>query len=180
MIDLEGVVSNPNGIGAKVDVWNAGQRISRNVLPDGGFHDFSDLRLHFGLDGAYSVDSINVYWPSGIVQKLGNINTGQLVTIIEDTTVTAIGKQFVGIDQVKISPNPVHDKARIEFETKQHGHVLIEICNLQGEIVTTILDGSLNKGFHHLNFNLSHLKKGVYFLTIKTGSYSSVKKVVVR
>lgn len=180
MIDLEGVVSNPNGIGAKVDVWNTGQLISRNVLPDGGFHDFSDLRLHFGLDGAYSVDSINVYWPSGIVQKLGNTNSGQLVTIIEDTIVTAIGNQIVEVDRVKVYPNPVQDKARIEFETKQHGHVLIEIDNLRGETVTTILNGSLNKGFHHLNFSVSHLKKGVYFLTIKTGNYTRVKKVVVR
>lgn len=179
MIDLKGVVSNPNGIGARVDVWNTGQLISRNVLPDGGFHDFSDLRLHFGLDSANSVDSINVYWPSGIVQKLENTGSDQLVTIIEDTTVTAIGKQLVDISQVRIIPNPVHGTARIEFETEQRGHVLITIDNLQGKTVFTILNGSVNKGIQQLNTNVSHLNKGVYFLRIKTGFHTQVKKIVI-
>jgi len=81
---LKGVESNPNGIGARVDVWCLGQMISRNMLADGGLHDFSDLHLNFGLDNATVVDSIIVYWPSsGIIDVLNNVSANQFITITE-------------------------------------------------------------------------------------------------
>ena len=70
LITLKGVISNFNGIGAQADMWINGQRISRNLLPEPGIQNFTQLRLHFGMGAATEADSLIVYWSSGIVQKL--------------------------------------------------------------------------------------------------------------
>jgi hypothetical protein len=43
----------------------------------------SELALTFGLGGQTKVDSVEVQWPSGQVDKLSNIDAGQTVTIQE-------------------------------------------------------------------------------------------------
>ena len=86
-VTLEGTNSNFNAIGARGDLWINGQRISRNVLPDPGIQDFSDMKLHFGMDTATTADSLIIYWPSGIVKTYYNINSQQQchIDILEDS-----------------------------------------------------------------------------------------------
>ena len=43
----------------------------------------SDLRLHFGLEKRTKVDSIQVRWPSGTVDKISNVGVNRIVTIKE-------------------------------------------------------------------------------------------------
>lgn len=82
-IDLEGVKSNRDGIGAFVYVTAGGKRQVR--LQDGGVHHRGQnhQRLHFGLAGHSTVDEIEVHWPSGTVQRLFGIAANQVLTIKE-------------------------------------------------------------------------------------------------
>ena len=52
----------------------------------GGMHRFSQdyKRLHFGLAGNTLVDKITVEWPSGIIQKLNNVDADQILSIVEE------------------------------------------------------------------------------------------------
>ena len=49
----------------------------------------SELVLTFGLASHSKVDTIEVQWPSGQVDKLANINAGQTVTIQEGNGVVS-------------------------------------------------------------------------------------------
>jgi hypothetical protein len=82
-IDLEGVRSNRDGIGAVVEVSAGGVTQVRDQ--GGGMHNFSQnhQRLHFGLAENEIVDEITVYWPSGVVQRLQGIEPNQLLSIEE-------------------------------------------------------------------------------------------------
>lgn len=82
-IDLHGVRSNRDGIGAKVVLETNGKRQVR--LQDGGMHSFSQnyMRIHFGM-GPYAIaDRLTVFWPSGIVQHLKNVKANQILEITE-------------------------------------------------------------------------------------------------
>ena len=83
MIDLEGVVSNRDGFGARVIL----KADNKNQLRDmtGGIHTScqDDARLHFGLGNAQLVQTIHVYWPSGAVDVLENQAIDQILTIVE-------------------------------------------------------------------------------------------------
>ena len=43
----------------------------------------NDLRLHFGLEKRTKIDSLEVHWPSGKVDKVTNLNVNRILTIKE-------------------------------------------------------------------------------------------------
>ncbi len=179
-IRLKGIESNPNGIGAQVDVWSSGQRISRNVLPNGGFHDFSNLDLHFGLDGAYSVDSIIVYWPSGIIQRLGAHNSGQFITIVEDETTNA-GELIPSTYPKLISafPNPVVDKLVVELYSARQQRAQIFMHDPSGKVVLHSPENLLAPGKNKVSLDLRNLEAGIYFLKIRGVDFLADEKIIV-
>ena len=80
---LVGHRSNRDGIGAEIKITTeAGSQYSV-VSTAGSYLSASDRRAHFGLGQATSVKSIQVRWPSGIVQTVENVRTDQQVTIQE-------------------------------------------------------------------------------------------------
>jgi len=180
MVDLEGVISNPNGIGAQVDVWADGQRISRNMLPNGGYHDFGDLRLHFGLNEAQIVDSIVVYWPSGIIQKSGEMDANQYIRIIEGSTITDVHSQErLSFVPMTLSPNPAKELFEIDFNLSQTEQLDMAIYNLNGRRLKTLLKETRNSGSHQLQADISDLPNGIYFLVQQTKFNREVHKLVV-
>jgi hypothetical protein len=82
-IDLEGTISNRDGIGASV-VLEAGGVVQRQGQ-GGGMHRFTQnhQRIHFGLAQHTHVDRLTIRWPSGIVQHLENVAADQIVSIRE-------------------------------------------------------------------------------------------------
>jgi hypothetical protein len=84
LIDLVGSVSSRDAIGAKVTI-EAGEDI--RVLEKtsaGGYLSQNDPRLHFGLADHTVIDRIEIRWPSGLVQTLGNVEPNQVLTIQEE------------------------------------------------------------------------------------------------
>jgi hypothetical protein len=69
---LEGTVSNRDAVGAKVTVTAAGRppRVAWR-LGGGSYQAAGDPRIHFGLGDADRVESVEVRWPSGRVDRLG-------------------------------------------------------------------------------------------------------------
>jgi len=78
-----GVRSNRDGFGARVQVKAAGLTQSAEVRANSSFESASDPRLHFGLGSATQVDSIEVHWPSGAVDKIGPLPANQVITVEE-------------------------------------------------------------------------------------------------
>ena len=83
MIDLEGVQSNRDGIGARVQVTSGGK--AQSQILGGGMHRFSQdhSRLHFGLAQYVVVDQIVVDWPSGARSVMTNVPARQILSISE-------------------------------------------------------------------------------------------------
>ena len=68
-LKLVGVKSNRDAIGARVTLKAGGQTMIREVNGGNGYSGQSSLRLHFGIGAATKIDSVEIRWPSGIVQK---------------------------------------------------------------------------------------------------------------
>ena len=91
-IDLEGVRSNRDGIGAQVFVTANGKAQVR--YQGGGMHRFAQdhHRIHFGLAGNTRADSVTVNWPSGITQTISNLPADEIVHIQEPSFPSLLGK----------------------------------------------------------------------------------------
>jgi hypothetical protein len=82
-VKLTGTRSNRDGIGAVVRV-NSGKDQQWQMLRSGSSYlSQSELVLTFGLAGAAKADSIEIQWPSGQLDKVTNVESGQTVTITE-------------------------------------------------------------------------------------------------
>jgi PKD repeat protein len=65
-LNLEGVQSNRNGIGARVEIYGSWGKQIRDVQAGIGFRHMGTLNVQFGIGTENSIDSIIVKWPSGL------------------------------------------------------------------------------------------------------------------
>jgi hypothetical protein len=66
---LEGCQSNRDAVGARVAVVSGGRNRVAWRIGGGSYQSASDPRLHFGLDGDIRIESVEVAWPSGRVDR---------------------------------------------------------------------------------------------------------------
>jgi hypothetical protein len=81
-VKLKGTRSNRSALGAKVTCRGSRRAQVAEVANSVGFASTSDLRLHFGLGDDKEV-SLEIRWPSGIVQKLAKVAADQRLTLEE-------------------------------------------------------------------------------------------------
>jgi len=83
--NLQGTKSNRAAIGARLTV-HAGKLVQFNEVRGGGSYlSQNDLRLHFGLEGNNKIDSVEIAWPSGAVERFSNLDADHIYTIEEGT-----------------------------------------------------------------------------------------------
>jgi len=78
-----GVKSNRSAIGARVKIVTGNHSQIDEVMSGSSYLSQNDFRLHFGLGRAKQVDSLEVRWPSGLVERLPNVEANQLIYIQE-------------------------------------------------------------------------------------------------
>ena len=82
-IDLQGTLSNRDGIGARVFATAGG--VTQLREQGGGMHRYSQnhTRIHFGLGQNTTVQVLEIHWPSGIIQTIENIPADQIIRVVE-------------------------------------------------------------------------------------------------
>lgn len=83
MVNLAGVKSNRDGIGAVVEVTAGGVTQRAERVSSSGYLSQDDWRLHFGLGKAARVERLTVAWPSGVKQVIENVAADQVLTVTE-------------------------------------------------------------------------------------------------
>jgi hypothetical protein len=83
-VELVGVQSNRDAVGARIVAIVAGQLQMREILSGDGYASQNTLRQHFGLGVATEVDSLTVRWPrSGVVQTFHHVAANRIIEITE-------------------------------------------------------------------------------------------------
>jgi hypothetical protein len=68
-----GTKSNRDGIGARISVKAGARTLVDEVRSGSSYNSSSDMRVHFGLGSATKVDSIQIRWPSGLLERFDNL-----------------------------------------------------------------------------------------------------------
>jgi len=86
-INLKGVQSNLHGLGARVTVTYTGGLAYRQNNGDAGgqYASQSSVPLHFGIATASNA-TVEVKWPSGVVDTLSSVAANSTLTIVENTS----------------------------------------------------------------------------------------------
>jgi len=82
-VQLRGVVSNRDAIGAIVTVEMAGRKWVKHVIGGGGYFVSNQQQLVFGLADVDMVDRLTINWPAGQVQTFERLPVNQELVIVE-------------------------------------------------------------------------------------------------
>jgi enediyne biosynthesis protein E4 len=78
-----GTRSNRDGIGARVSVTSGARTLVDEVRSGSSYNSSSDMRVHFGLGSATKVNSVQIRWPSGLVEHFDNLLADSIHTLKE-------------------------------------------------------------------------------------------------
>jgi len=76
-------------------------------------------------------------------------------------------------------PNPFNPATTIGFTLAKNAAVNLTVYNTKGEVVKSLINNSLNVGFHSVNFNAVGLNSGVYVYKLTTPDNSITKKMIL-
>ena len=99
----------------------------------------------------------------------------------------AIADVATGIDEqidlcsgssMNILPNPIREETTVSYFVKSKSHVKLSIHNINGQLISTLLDEVLQLGDKEVVFNTTGLPAGVYFCVLKTNYGIQTKKII--
>src|SRR5437764_207779 len=85
-LKLVGHISNRDAIGAEVKLVTAKGQQCATVSTAGSYLSSSDKRVHFGLGSESSAQSIEIRWPSALLQTLKNVRGDQILQVDEPSS----------------------------------------------------------------------------------------------
>jgi len=80
--------SNRDGQGATVTAEAASVKILRECTTSGSYMSASDKRVHMGIGGASTIDTLSIHWPDGHVDTYRGVKADRIVTVREGQTAT--------------------------------------------------------------------------------------------
>ncbi len=90
---LVGHKSNRDGIGAVIRIDTSQGSQWETVTTSSSYLSASDVRAHFGLGHDTFVKTVEIRWPSGIVQTLKDVSGGQYLRVDEPVSSPAAGER---------------------------------------------------------------------------------------
>ncbi len=76
-------------------------------------------------------------------------------------------------------PNPFNPVTQIKFALPNVDNVRLNIYNISGQLVSELVNGSLDAGIHTVNFDGNNLNSGMYFYTLEANGMTITKKMVL-
>ena len=74
-------------------------------------------------------------------------------------------------------PNPFNPVTQIRYDIPRAGYVSIELSNILGERIRSILKGWKEAGYHQIELDGNQLAGGIYFVNLQTSEYQKTIKV---
>jgi hypothetical protein len=142
-----------------------------SLLQDSYSIRFMDYWVYDGIElqDNYAGDSLNIKW------------TGLNWTSVEEIESGEIPESFSLFQNY---PNPFNPRTRIEFSIPEESYVTIEIFNIKGEMVKTLVQQRLSAGNRVITWDGeddsgNRVSSGIYFYRLICGGFVSTKKMML-
>ncbi len=181
-IKLEGVLSNRDAIGARVDLYTDEHYQIRYQHGGMGYLGQNSASLHFGLGEMEQVDSMKVTWPTGHQDHFYNVPINQVLEIMEGSSTNG----EIRVDDFLLSdltereettdwsfyPNPAKQNIHLTYEGTDNDQLLL--YDSKGRQLAT---WPLRNGHH--TFSTQTLPPGLYFLQRITPYSQQTKRLLI-
>jgi len=76
-------------------------------------------------------------------------------------------------------PNPFNPITTISFSIPQSDIVSLNIYDITGKLVITLINEQLNIGYHSINWDGTNQSSGMYFVRMESGDYVETQKLLL-
>jgi hypothetical protein len=147
------------GSGEQVGLWNPDKVVLDSITYGQQYADTSYGRYPDG----------DANWSLMIDYTPGAANSNP-VSVVEVEDEVSIAQNY---------PNPFSSMTNIEFTMENAGHVIINVYDSRGALVSVLADAVFSKGKQTVVWNASNIPAGYYFYSLKTGTSIVTKKAMV-
>jgi hypothetical protein len=174
--------SNTAGIGARFRIVTGSLSQIRDIKAGDAGGGSGQIRAHFGLGSATTVDSVIVRWPNGITTVATNLAADKYYTATPTSIISGVQKQSPVPTEYALSqnyPNPFNPTTTIEFFLPVRSDVRLVLVDLLGRVVKEMAVGNYTAGKHEVKLDASNLASGIYFYKLVASDFVNVKKLVL-
>ncbi|MBP6039334.1 MAG: VCBS repeat-containing protein [Flavobacterium sp.] len=157
-LSLQGIQSNRNGIGTRVEIYGAWGKQIRDIRSGEGFKYMSSLNAHFGIGTATSISQVIIRWPSGVVDVINNPSINQLLHVVEGSS--PLAQDDFSTNKIVLYPNPASEQltiSNIDLSTIKN----VSIVSMLGKVIK-------NVKLTNETISIASLSEGIYILAIET------------
>lgn len=157
-----------NGFGEKV--WADSDRVLTY------YTIWHDAIITDGNNGLIVVLAKDSPWGGLFAQQISkNGNLGEVITAVKEDEDIKPGNFYLAQNY----PNPFNPSTTIRFSLPESGDIKLEVFNLLGEKVKTLVNEFYNAGNYEIEFDAENLPSGVYFYTIAAGNFRQTRKMLL-
>lgn len=162
--------------------------VNYRFVYDGNHMEFysTDSTGHFKFEN-WLASNYSFYFANGTRHKYLSVSLqpGEIkevefqldwLTAVEKKTAAVVVKEY---SLSQNYPNPFNPTTSISYSIAKAGPVKLQVYNLLGNEIATIVNEHKNAGVHKASFDASMLPSGVYIYIIQAGEFRSGKKMTV-
>jgi len=127
------------------------------------------------LDSAYfTFTKSGADFSGGTINEWSNY--GEPFIVSDDLTTVPVPEKFV---MEPAYPNPFNPTTTLRFALPEAARVKLEVFDITGRAVATLVDGLRDAGYHSVTFDASGLASGIYFYRMQSGSITEIGKMIL-
>jgi hypothetical protein len=107
---------------------------------------------------------------------------GAMINVIENLLdITVSNNQEIPISQgfklLSNYPNPFNPSTNIRFSVKTQRSITLQIYDLNGRMIETLIDKIVSPGEHEVQWNTQNQPSGIYLIRLQSGEYFTAQKI---
>ncbi len=161
---------------------------SSSFLEGGELRLLTDTYTAFGNDGNHFDQSINSGTNSAVPSDIADALyfASDHLPVYVDIEIEKVGIELVNNQRFSLYnyPNPFNSETTIEFTLPKEDKVTLEIYDITGQKVLTLINTTKPEGLHRVTWDSKNdaaqsVLSGIYFCHIVVGNSSQTKKIIL-
>ncbi len=128
---------------------------------------YADDNFPFVKSGVFSGGDFIPFVPDGVPSPWDRIDTGEELALPDSYEILGA------------YPNPFNPTAMISYALPEAGKVTLDVYDVSGRLVRTLVDGFRDAGIHEATFEASGLASGIYLYRLNVADFTATGKMVL-
>jgi hypothetical protein len=133
--------------------------------------------MEFSIPGLVTGET----YTAGVSAHYSSNMESEIIEVVFTFTGVSNDPQFIpAVTELNSAyPNPFNPLTTINYNLAEAGKVRIDIYNVKGQLVKTLVNGYQEPGAYKIEWNAESQASGVYFYKMESGRYTSTKKIIL-